>query len=151
MVDRVAWVLVVLALVACGGKPHHASTAAHPTGPVLYDRIGRMDAIKGIVKDFVEEQLKKGALAPRFTNVDTAQLEDNLSRQLCELSGGPCKYTGRAMAEAHAGMAVTDADFTAFVSAFEQSLVKFKVEPAEKTELLALVRKQRDAIVAQPQ
>jgi hemoglobin len=116
---------------------------------VLYDRIGRMDAIKGIVKDFVEEQLKKGTLAARFTNVDSAQLEDNLSRQLCELSGGPCKYTGRAMREAHASMAITEADFTAFVAAFEQSLVKFKVEPQEQKELLALYRKQHDDIVTQ--
>jgi len=145
------YALVVLALVACGGKPHRASTAAQPAGPVLYDRIGRMDAIKGIVKDFVEEQLKKGALAPRFANVDTAQLEENLARQLCELTAGPCKYTGRAMREAHTGMAISDADFIAFVAAFEQSLVKFKVEAPEQSELLALVRKQHDDIVTQPQ
>ncbi|HEX5062481.1 MAG TPA: group 1 truncated hemoglobin [Kofleriaceae bacterium] len=143
---------VVLAFgLACGGKPHRASTAAHPSGPVLYDRIGRMDAIKGIVKDFVEEQLKKGTLAGRFSNVDTAQLEDNLARQLCELTGGPCKYTGRTMHEAHASLAITSADFTAFVAAFEQSLVKFKVEPQEQNELLALYRKQHDDIVTQPQ
>ncbi|HEY5949364.1 MAG TPA: group 1 truncated hemoglobin [Kofleriaceae bacterium] len=137
---------LLIALGACGhpSSAHHAGT---PSGPVLYDRIGRMDAIKGIVKDFVEEQLKKGELAARFSNVDAAQLEDNLSTQLCELSGGPCKYTGKPMREAHAGMAIGEADFTAFVTAFQQSLVKFKVDAAEQKELLALLRKQHDAIV----
>src|SRR5262245_17193895 len=106
-----------------------------------------MDAIKGIVKDLVEEQLMKGRLAPRFAHVNAAQLEDSLARQLCEWAGGPCKYVGKSMREAHAGLAISEADFTAFVAAFEQSLVKFKVEPAEQNELLALVKKQHDAVV----
>jgi hemoglobin len=116
---------------------------------VLYDRIGRMDAIKGIVKDFVEEGLKKGPLAARFANVDAAHLEDGLANQLCELTGGPCKYTGRPMREVHAGMTLGDTDFAMFVAALQQTLDKFKVEPAEQNELLAIVKKQRDAIVSQ--
>jgi hemoglobin len=138
--------LLLIVLVACASKSPRPSRVEQ-SGPVLYDRIGRMDAIKGIVKDFVEEQLLKGALATRFTNVNAAQLEDNLSTQLCELSGGPCKYTGRSMREAHAGMAISDADFTAFIGAFEQSLTKFKVEAAEQKELVALLRKHHDEIV----
>lgn len=144
---RALLVFIVIVLVACGAKAPPASTVAQPAGPVLYDRIGRMDAIKGIVKDFVEEQLLKGSLAPRFTNVDVAHLQDNLAAQLCELSGGPCKYVGRPMREVHASMAITDADFTAFVAAFEQSLAKFKVEATEHAELVALLRKHHDAIV----
>jgi hemoglobin len=141
--------VLAVALVACGAKSHRGSSAiATPAGPVLYDRIGRMDAIKGIVKDFVEEQLLKGSLAPRFSTVNAAQLEDSLARQLCELSGGPCKYVGKSMREAHASLAIGEADFTAFVAAFQQTLAKFKVEPAEQSELLALVKKQHDAIVA---
>ena len=144
------WLLVV-ALVACGSKSPgpHTAAAPQPTGPVLYDRIGRMDAIKGIVKDFVEQQLLKSSLAPRFQHVDLAQLEDSLARQLCELAGGPCKYVGKPMREAHAGMPISEADFTAFVAGFEQTLVKFKVEPAEQSELVALVKKQREQIVTQ--
>jgi hemoglobin len=141
--------LVVIALVACGAKaPPPKSAVAQPAGPVLYDRIGRMDAIKGIVKDFVEEQLLKGTLAPRFSQVNAAQLEDSLSRQLCELSGGPCKYVGKSMREAHAGMPISEGDFAAFVAALQQSLAKFQVEPAEQNELLALVKKHHDEIVA---
>jgi hemoglobin len=132
--------LLVIALVACGSKSPASGTVKQPSGPVLYDRIGRMDAIKGIVKDFVEEQLLKGSLAPRFTNVNVAMLEDSLSTQLCELTAGPCKYVGRSMREAHAGMAISDADFAAFIAAFEQSLIKFKVDATEQRELVALLR-----------
>ena len=142
---------LVMLIAAC---THHApastpTSAAQPAGPVLYDRIGRMDAIKGIVKDFVEEGLKKGPLAARFAALEAARLEDSLANQLCELAGGPCKYTGRPMRELHAGMAITQAEFTAFVGALEQTLVKFKVDAPEQRELLTLVRKEHDAIVSQ--
>jgi len=147
---RPSLIALAIALVAaCGHKSPAPSAAGKPSGPVLYDRIGRMDAIKGIVKDFVEEQLLKGTLAPRFSSVNAAQLEDSLSRQFCELAGGPCKYVGRSMREAHAGMPISDADFTAFVTALQQSLVKFKVEAVEQKELLALVSKHKAEIVTQ--
>ena len=139
--------VLVLALIACGAKSPGPSTAAQPTGPVLYDRIGRMDVIKDIVRDFVREQLLKGTLAPHFTNVNTVLLEDNLSRQLCELAGGPCKYTGRSMREAHASMAITEADFAAFVAGLQASLAKLAVKPKEQQELLALVNKHKTEIV----
>ena len=139
--------LLLVALVACGHKSHTPSAPAQPAGPVLYDRIGRMDAIKGIVKDFVEDQLLKGPLAPRFSTANIPQLEEELARQLCELSGGPCKYTGKPMREAHAGMPITEADFTGFVDAFAKSLAKFKVEAVEQRELLALMKQQHYQIV----
>jgi hemoglobin len=139
--------LLVIVLVACGPKSPRSGTTQQPSGPVLYDRIGRMDAIKGIVKDFVEEQLLKGSLAARFTNVDVARLEDNLSTQLCELTAGPCKYEGRPMREAHAALQISETEFTAFVAALEQSLIKFKVDAAEQRELLAIVRKYKEEIV----
>ncbi|HEY5927953.1 MAG TPA: group 1 truncated hemoglobin [Kofleriaceae bacterium] len=141
-------IVLVFSFVACGPRSQ-PSTLTQPAGPVLYDRIGRMDVIKDIVKDFIEQQLMKGELAARFVNVNTALLADNLATQLCELSGGPCKYAGRSMREAHAELAITEADFTAFVGALEQSLVKYKIDAKAQSELIALVRKHRDDVVAQ--
>ena len=41
------------------------------------------------------------------------QFHTNLTDQLCELSGGPCTYSGREMRESHADMNVTDTQFNA--------------------------------------
>ena len=141
--------LVVIMLVACGSKSPKTSTVAQPSGPLLYDRIGGMDVIKDIVRDFVGEQLVKGSLAARFTNVDVARLEENLAIQLCAQTGGPCKYTGRSMREVHANLALTDADLGAFVADFEKSLAKQKLGTLEQQQLVALLRKQRDEIVTE--
>ena len=45
--------------------------------------------------------------------MDVVQFHRNLTDQLCELSGGPCTYTGRDMRELHAAMAITDTQFNA--------------------------------------
>jgi len=142
--------LLVIALVACGSKSPKTGATTQPSGPVLYDRIGRMDAIKGIVKDFVEEQLLKGALATRFTNVNAAQLEDNLSTQLCELSGGPCKYTGRSMKDSHQHLNITQAQWDAMAADFRATLNKFKVPQKEQQELIAIVESTKPDIVQAP-
>ena len=72
--------------------------------------------------------------------------------QICEASGGPCKYTGKDMKTAHAGMGITDADFNALVEDLVATLDKFKVPEKEKGELLgrfgAHEERHRDEIVA---
>jgi hypothetical protein len=53
------------------------------------------------------------------------------------------------MREAHANLAITGADFAAFIAALQHSLVKYKIEAKEQSELIALVREHRDDVVAQ--
>lgn len=139
-------IVLVLLLAACSSKPHE-STVSQPGRP-LFDRIGGMDGIKGLMKDFVEDEVSKDSrINARFTNVDKPLLEEALSVQLCELTGGPCKYTGKSMKDAHAGMQISDADFVAFVENFQKSLVKFKVPDGEQRELLRVINKLRDQII----
>ena len=48
-----------------------------------------------------------------FADTDIAEFRRLMIEQLCDLSGGPCTYGGRTMAESHAGMGVTPAMFNA--------------------------------------
>jgi hemoglobin len=144
---------LVLGLVACGGgkKEPTTSTTSQPSGKSLYDRLGGVDAIKLVVKDFVEEQVAKDPrINARFANTDIPKLEDHLSNQICEASGGPCKYTGRSMKESHTGMGVTEADFNALVEDLKKSLAKFNVPQAEQDELIGALAKMHDDIVEKP-
>ena len=68
--------------------------------------------------------------------------------QICEASGGPCKYTGKDMKTAHAGMGVTDADFDALVGDLVATLDKFKVPEKEKSELLGALGPMKKDIVS---
>jgi hemoglobin len=134
-----------LGLSACGGKQ---PAPAAPADKSLYDRLGGMDAIKAVVKDFVEEQVAKDTRINHFfANSDLAKLQGHLADQICEAAGGPCKYTGRNMRESHAGMGVSAEDFSALVDDLQKSLAKFDVGAQEQQELLGALAPMHDDIV----
>jgi hemoglobin len=141
---------VVASLAACGGKARGSepATSTAMSGSSLYDRLGRRDAIALIVKDFVEERVAKDARINRqFAGADIPGLEAKLIDQICEATGGPCKYTGKDMRSAHAGMHITDADFKALLEDLEASLDHFKVGAREQEELLGALARMHDDIV----
>ncbi len=143
-----------LGLVACGGSSKKepttttTTTTSQPSGKSLYDRLGGIDAIKAVVKDFVEEQVAKDPrINARFANTDIPKLEEHLSNQICQATGGPCTYTGRSMKESHAGMGISEADFGALVEDLKKSLAKFNVPQAEQDELIGALAGMHDDIV----
>lgn len=157
MITRSALLALTLGLVACGGGGSKETTSpattttTQPSGKSLYDRLGGIDAIRAVVKDFVEEQVAKDPrINARFANTDIPKLEEHLTNQICEATGGPCKYTGRSMKESHAGMGVTEAEFSALVEDLKKSLAKFQVPQAEQDELIGALAKMHDDIVEKP-
>ena len=67
--------------------------------------------------------------------------------QICEASGGPCRYAGMDMKAAHKGMGITNVAFDALVGDLVATLDKFKVGEQEKKELLAVLGPMRKEIV----
>ena len=141
---------IAMAAAACGGgkKSDNTTTTQEGSAKPLYDRLGGVDAIKAVVKDFVEERVAKDArINARFANTDIPKLEQMLTDQICSATGGPCKYTGKNMKEAHAGMGVTEAEFGALVEDLKASLAKFNVPQAEQDELIGALATMHDDIV----
>jgi len=68
-----------------------------------------------------------------------ARLTTMLIDQVCEAAGGPCKYAGRSMKEAHAGMGVTSGEFDALVQDLVATLNHFKVGKKEQDEILGVL------------
>lgn len=138
-----------IALAACGGAVRAPAPPAAPAAS-LYDRLGRRDAIALVVEDLVERRIANDPRINRFfAHADLPGLETKLVDQICEATGGPCKYTGlhKDMRTAHAGMAIGDADFRALVEDLAASLQQLRVGAAEQQELLAALGVLRDDIV----
>ena len=70
--------------------------------------------------------------------------------QVCGATGGPCTYTGRDMKTTHAGMRISNVDFTAMVEDLVAALHKFKVPQTEQEELLGLLGSMKSDIVELP-
>ena len=139
-----------VSLAACGGGKKPADTTTTAANKSLYDRLGGQDAIKAVVKDFVEENVAKDPrINARFANSDIPHLEQMLTEQICQASGGPCKYSGKDMKTAHTGMKITDDEFNALVEDLKKSLDKFKVGAQEQSELIGALAPMKPDIVGQ--
>lgn len=121
----------------------------------LYRRLGREKAITAVVDEFVTNVAADARINHYFAAAASdpkrmAAFKTNLVNQICEASGGPCKYTGKSMKEAHKGMGITAADFNALVEDLVKALDKLKVGEKEKNELLAVLGPMKSDIVEHP-
>src|SRR5256885_1772837 len=92
-------VFAVAVLGACGGKK--SSTTTTPAGggsaASLYDRLGGQPAITKVVDDFVanvaaDSRINKFFTAAAGDQNEMAHFKQMLVEQICQASGGPCKY-----------------------------------------------------------
>jgi hemoglobin len=113
----------------------------------LYERLGGIEAITAVVEDFRDRVAGDDRINLKFARTDLARLRKMLIDQVCEATSGPCRYNGRGMKEAHAGMKVTTGEFNALVEDLVATLNHFKVPKAEQDELLALLGPLKGEIV----
>jgi hemoglobin len=113
----------------------------------LYERLGGMESIAAVVEDFRDRVAKDDRINQKFAKTDLVRLRQMLIDQICEATGGPCKYTGRSMKEAHAGMKVTTGEFDALVQDLVTTLNHFKVGKAEQDEILGVLGPLKPEIV----
>ena len=118
----------------------------------LYKSLGGKKAITAVVDDFVGRCASDTRINSFFkaTAADPKRLasfKKKLVDQICQAGGGPCKYTGKDMKSAHAGMGISGADFNALVEDLVGALDKFKVGDKEKNELLGVLGPMKSDIV----
>jgi hemoglobin len=119
----------MFALVPC--RPVAADT--------LYNQLGQKPGITKVLVDMVGFIVDDGRIAHYFAHADVPHLEGELVDQVCYVTGGPCTYTGKSMAAAHAGMHIKEADFNALVEDLEKSMNKNEVPIALQNRLIALL------------
>lgn len=131
-------------------KAHKAAAAT--TEKKLYDRLGGKKAITAVVDEFVanvaaDTRINSFFAATAGDKKRLAKFKGNMVNQICEGTGGPCKYKGKDMKTAHAGMGVQGQHFGALVEDLVKALDKFKVPEKEKGELLAILGPMQSDIV----
>ena len=148
-IARITFALL-LGLAACGGKSKGAGTTEPKPEASLYTRLGEKPAITTVVDAFVANVASDPRINAFFTGADDQELarfKGVLVDQICEATGGPCKYTGKSMPEAHKGMNITDAQFDALVEDLAKALDGAGVKEADKNELLTALGGMRGDIV----
>jgi hemoglobin len=115
--------------------------------PSLYERLGAENAIRAAVDEFYVRVVADPLLAGYFASTDMATLRRHQVAMLSQATGGPRAYTGAEMGTAHAGLAITDAAFTAVVGHLVATLQHLGVQQQEVDEVVAALAPLRSALV----
>ncbi|MGH8251198.1 MAG: group I truncated hemoglobin [Steroidobacteraceae bacterium] len=140
-------------LAAVLASPVAGLATAQDQPKALYDRLGGVYSIATVVDDFIERLLVNDTLNANpainraRAHVPKAGLKFQVTALVCEVAGGPCKYTGRAMKESHQHLNITDGQWEAMVADFQNTLDEFKVPAMEQQELITIVGSTKNDIV----
>ncbi|HUI81141.1 MAG TPA: group 1 truncated hemoglobin [Bryobacteraceae bacterium] len=140
--------------VFCAGLLALGAASALSAGgkDALYKSLGGKKAIVAVVDEFVGRVAGDSRINGYFKDTASdpkrlAAFKMKLVDQICEASGGPCKYTGKSMKEAHAEMGITSGDFNALVEDLVGALDKFHVKETDKNALLGVLGPMKSDIV----
>jgi hemoglobin len=115
----------------------------------LYERLGQEVGIRTAVDDFYGRVVGDPQLAPYFEGADLARLRRHQTALLVQVTGGPVGYSGRELAEAHAGLGITPADFDRVVGHLVATLTALGVTPEDIGAVGAALGAHRDEIVTE--
>jgi hemoglobin len=132
-------VLVITTLLCAAGGAQAEET--------LFAQIGGADKLHATIDKLVEVMLADDRINFAFAETDLAKFNGLLYDQICELTGGPCKYTGRTMFESHKKLNSTNAQFNALAEdlyiAFSAVGVPYRVQ----NKVMALLAPMQPEIV----
>jgi hemoglobin len=140
--------------VACGGGNKGGGggdTMKKPDGAEqsLYDRLGGKDNIAKVIDKFVVIVVADARINKFFEKADPANLKKQLVEQICEKTGGPCKYTGKDMKTAHTGLGIKGEHFDALVEDLGKAMTEVGVPPKEQGEIAAALGPLKAEIVSE--
>jgi hemoglobin len=113
----------------------------------LYDALGKSPGIAAIVEDFINELLNDKLIQHYFEEADLDRFHDKLVEQICQLSGGPCKYSGKSMSKIHSDFKISEAQFNALVENLMIVMDQHQIAVGAQNRLLALLAPMRKDIM----
>ncbi|MCK0162642.1 group 1 truncated hemoglobin [Marinobacter sp. S6332] len=127
----IAALLITAGLVLSGCQSLH-----NEPDNTLYQQLGERSGIADVVEDLLYLIVADERINHQFKGMNVAQFHRNLTDQLCELSGGPCTYSGREMRELHADMGITNTQFNALAENLILAMEKNQVPTAAQNRLI---------------
>lgn len=113
----------------------------------LYQDLGGLTGIQSLVEELLFNVADDRRIRHHFMDIDVVRLHEKLSEQICELSGGPCVYSGDDMVKSHTGMGVTRSDFNALVEGLQLAMDDLNISISAQNRLLALLAPMHGEIV----
>lgn len=130
---------LTLSLAAVCGAPCRAGN--------LFDGMGGAAVLHAAVEKFATIVIEDPRINFTFADADMAKFKTLLYEQLCQLSGGPCTYSGRDMRTAHQKLMLNTAEFNALAEDLYIALGKSGVPYRLQNKLMAKLAPMKRDIV----
>jgi hemoglobin len=121
-----------------------AAGAAHVS---LYGRLGGQEGVATIANTLIDRVATDPSLKRSFDGSNLGRIKKLLAEQICDLSGGPCHYSGDPMKQVHAGHHISEAEFYGMVAALREVLRRQHVSQGASNQLIALLAPMKRDIV----
>lgn len=141
----------VIAILAGALLAAGAANAQQPRS--LYERLGGVYPISVVVDSFIDLLLVNDtlnanpAIKSARERVPAAGLKFHVTALVCQATGGPCNYTGRAMQASHVHLNISEKEWQAMLADFRRVLNNYGVPEKEQRELVAIVESTKQDIV----
>ena len=122
-------------------------TAAAQAAPTLYERMGGEAKLKAVADEFTNTVLADERINFTFADTDLKKFTRLIFEQLCNLTQGPCKYTGRTMYESHKKLNINNAMFNALAEDMYIALERERIPYRLQNQLMALLAPMQKDIV----
>jgi hemoglobin len=113
----------------------------------LYERLGGRAGVAAIADTLIDRVTADPMLARSFKDSNLGRIKKLLAEQICDLSGGPCRYSGDSMKEVHAGHQISEAEFFGMVADLRDVLRERHVSQGAANELLRLLAPMKRDVV----
>jgi hemoglobin len=126
------------------------SLAAAASTARLYDRLGGAEGVAAIANALIDRVAADPKIGESFKGAKLDRIKRLLAEQLCDLTGGPCHYSGDTMRQVHAGHHISQAEFYGMVATLRGILAERHVDTGATNELLRLLAPMKRDIVEPP-
>ena len=126
-----------------------SATQRYKDGDTLYKALGGAEGIELLADNFVIELAADDRVRHHYEKSDIGRFHRMMRLQICELSDGPCVYTGDNMQRTHGGMDIQSYEFNAVVEALMRAMDKSGLNTGTQNRLLAIFASMRSDIVGQ--
>jgi hemoglobin len=113
----------------------------------LYERIGGAEGLGRLVDAFYSAILADPELAPFFAHVSMDKLRRMQHEFLAAALGGPEKYSGTALSQAHSGLGITTRHFNRFMQHVIEAMQQLGVRPRDVQDVISRINTHVDEIV----
>ena len=113
----------------------------------LYDRLGGQVGVAAIAATLIDRVSGDPMLGRSFKDSNLDRVKKLLAEQICDLSGGPCHYSGDSMKKVNAGHHISEAEFYGMVADLREVLKERHVNQGATDELLRLLAPMKRDVV----